>query len=357
MVIVVPDGEVATECRASRPMSSDWTMRLPRLPTVGQAWSSGRPTPSSAIWIRMASPLRRCRRVSTRPLSRPSKACRKALVRILGNEQPDAPRGTGVDLDLLGDHVDAHAVPAVEMPDRRGDAADVGTERNLGLAGRGDAGFAEFLVEQLQRLDPAGEHGVVLARLGAAGLHAHEADDHREVVLDPVIDFRELGLHRFEPCVLVVRVPRALGAEEVLDLAALHQRRDRQAVEKRGPVGAVVGDLDRDVLAGRDRRPDARDPVEFGFRPLQEPAVAPDDRLHRIAGQLGEGGVGINDRVVGEVGVGQHQRERQARQGGRRHLLGDDRCHRLAVARHEVLAPTGQAARSVRCSMRFSWSP
>ena len=90
----------------------------------------------------------------------------------LGDQQADAAGGVRVDDHLLGDDVDADALAAVEMADRGGDAADVGAERHLVAEGRGDAGLAELLVEQLQRLDAAGEHDVVVAGVGAARLHA-----------------------------------------------------------------------------------------------------------------------------------------------------------------------------------------
>ena len=186
------------------------------------------------------------------------------------------------------------------MADRGGDAADVGAERHLVAEGRGDAGLAELLVEQLQRLDAAGEHDVVVAGVGAARLHADHADDHRQVVLHPVLHLGELQPDRVEP---------ALGD---LDLARRSGCRGSRrpapssrigvivsAVEERRAVGAVVGDLDGDVLARRDRlarRRATRSGSVSG--PCRKRQLRPIDRLDRVAGQPGEGGVGVDDRVV-----------------------------------------------------------
>ena len=262
MVTVVPAAEVVTACFASRPASSALTILLPRLPLVGQSLPSGRPTPSSETWMRTTPPLSRCTRVSTSPLSRPTKAWRKALVRISETSRPTRPAVVGVDDHLLGDDVDPDALAAVEVADRGGDAADVGAERHLVAEGRGDAGLAELLVEQLQRLDAPREHHVVVAGVGAARLQPDHADDHRQVVLHPVLDLGELQPHRREPALRDLDLAGALGAEEVGDAALVEDRRDRQAVEERRAVGAVVGDLDGDVLPGGDRprgsRPRAR---------------------------------------------------------------------------------------------------
>ena len=51
----------------------------------------GRPVPSSETWMRIKPPLRRCTRVSTRPVSRPANAWRKALVRISEIRRPTRP--------------------------------------------------------------------------------------------------------------------------------------------------------------------------------------------------------------------------------------------------------------------------
>ena len=132
-------------------------------------------------------------------------------------------------------------------------------------------------------------------------LQPDHADDHRQVVLDPVLDLGELHLHRLEPA-LGGRLAGALGAEEV---------------GHRGPrrgTGVIVRRLRNGVPSARwlvismamsspagDRRADARDPVGLGRRALQEAAVAAERGLDRVAGQPGEGGVGVDDRVVLEA--------------------------------------------------------
>ena len=86
-------GEVVTACRASRPASSARRCGCRDCRCVGQSCPSGRPMPSSVTWMRTMPPLRHCTRVSTRPVSRPVKAWRKALVRISETQQADAAGG------------------------------------------------------------------------------------------------------------------------------------------------------------------------------------------------------------------------------------------------------------------------
>ena len=135
------------------------------------------------------------------------------------NQQADAAGRGGVDHDFLGDHVDADALTAVEVPDRGGDAADVGAERHLVAKRGGNPGLAQLLVEQLQRLHPAGEHDEVLAGAGVARLHSNQTDDHRQMVLDPVLHLGELQLNRFEPALGDGEVARAQSAEKVDDFS------------------------------------------------------------------------------------------------------------------------------------------
>ena len=162
--MVVPAGEVSTECRASRPASSAFTIRLPRLPrrrpvvALGQADAVvGDLDAHGAVAQALQAGL-------DQAAVAPDEGVAEGVGQDLGDEQADAAGGGGVDPHLLGDHVDADALAAVEMADGGGDAADVGAERHLVVADRGDAGLAELLVEQLQRLDAAGEHDVVLRR-------------------------------------------------------------------------------------------------------------------------------------------------------------------------------------------------
>jgi hypothetical protein len=117
----------------------------------------------------------------------------------LRGDEADAHRrlhrhGEGVDVD-----VDPHAAAAVEMGDRVGDAAEIGAERHrvavLALA------VGELVVEELEAFDPAGERLEMLGRLEVPRLQADHRDDHREVVLDPVLDLaeRDVGVGRRPP--------------------------------------------------------------------------------------------------------------------------------------------------------------
>ena len=348
MVTVVPAAEVVTACLASSPASSAPTILLPRLPLVGQSKPSGRPMPSSATWMRTTPPLSRWTRVSTSPLSRPTKAWRKALVRISETSRPTRPAVSASTDHLLGDDVDADALAAVEVADRGGDAADVGAERHLVAEGRGDAGLAQLLVEELERLDAAGHDDVVVARR------------------------RRLRACRRIMLTIIARwfFTRCWTSASCICTASAGSRRSRcrrrsgcRGSRRRGPrrgIGVIVRRLRKGVPSARwlvismamsspaataARMRATR--VGLGRRPLQEAAVAADHRLDGVAGQPGEGGVGVDDRVVLEGRVGQ-----DTSASGRPESAVVGSC----AGRWSTLA-SAHAARTVRCSMRFSCGP
>src|SRR5215213_5075228 len=81
-------------------------------------------------------------------------------------------------------------------------------------------------------------------------------------------------------------------------------RGDAQLLPEQRAVLAVVAHRNPAISAFPDGRPHL---FEGGLAPvvaLQEATVAPDDLLGRVAGYALEGGVGVDDRVVGPVWVG-----------------------------------------------------
>jgi hypothetical protein len=121
---------------------------------------------------------------------------------------------------------------------------------------------------------------------------------------------------RFHPLraaqrVLRLATPRhvELAAEMVQQLAVrIEDRRDEQRVPERPAVLLVVQHLDRDVGAVPQRGAHHRNRLGIGAGPLHEPAVAPHHLLGRVAGELEEGVVGEDDRVVRQVRVGDQHR-------------------------------------------------
>ena len=81
-------------------------------------------------------------------------------------------------------------------------------------------------------------------------------------------------------------------------------RRDRQAIPERRPILPVVQEL-HDARALRvEGGPNRRHIVGVGEGPLEEPAVAAEDFVGRVAGHPLEAFVHIDKRLVGEAGVG-----------------------------------------------------
>ena len=236
----------------------------------------------------------------------------------LGKEQPDARGPVDLYLDGVAIHIDADRAAPLQMTDRRGDAADIGAERHpLGARGR-DARLGHFLIEKLQALDAAGKRRKALfARLGAR-LHADHADDHRQMVLHPVLD---LAQHRVDRRVLALRrhilsigalAHIALDAQEALQAVfAVIERCDHQTIEKFRSVGPIVENVDRDILLLAQRLADQPRMVRIGVVALKKPTIPPDRSGCGIAGDLLEGAVGVDDRIVGDVWIGQNQCQRQ----------------------------------------------
>ncbi|MDR7060553.1 hypothetical protein J2X38_002604 [Sphingopyxis sp. BE235] len=100
-----------------------------------------------------------------------------------------------------------------------------------------------------------------------------------------------------------------LACEEMQKLAAsVINRSDKDRIPERRPIALVVQYLEGDRLAVRDCRPEVRDKLAIGLRPLQETAVPPENLGLFIAGQIEEGLVREDDRIIGNVRIGQDHR-------------------------------------------------
>ena len=161
--------------------------------------------------------------------------------------------------------------------------------------------------------------------------HQHRAD-HLQVVLHPVIDLMQeqraaiegglelrrpqfdltfefiLQVERIEFVLLAVGGIELRGEEILHDPLRVRDRTDVEAVPEGCAVLLVVQDVDVDVLAGRNRLTDRSDRHGIGFGSLQEPAVPAIDLVPGITRQLQKGVVGEDDRIVGQVRVGHHNR-------------------------------------------------
>ena len=140
-------------------------------------------------------------------------------------------------------------------------------------------------------------------------------DDLQQVVEVVGHAGRELadGLHllRLQPGFLVVA---ALGdvhlrSEEVEQFALLvEDGAEEQGVPERRAVGLVVHDVDRHRALFLDRAVQLGHGGAVGVGPLQETAVAAQDLLDGIAGQVDEGAVGEHDRIVFLARIGDQHR-------------------------------------------------
>ena len=142
--------------------------------------------------------------------------------------------------------------------------------------------------------------GVVDERQAAGRVAGHDAlldaleDRPQELALPLPLGFRTLPLGHV-----------GLHADEVGDLvAAVADGGDGQGVPERGAVFSVVEDLDGAGPPLPHRLAELGHRGGVGLRALQESAVSAEDLPGRVAGQLLEAGAGVDDRVVGQVGVG-----------------------------------------------------
>ena len=82
---------------------------------------------------------------------------------------------------------------------------------------------------------------------------------------------------------------------------------DGQLVPEGRPVFSVIaqGDLNRALVS--DGFPQLIDFGAIRERALEKPAVEPNDFLFGVSRKLQEGGVGVNDRMIGEMGIRQNK--------------------------------------------------
>ena len=158
--------------------------------------------------------------------------------------------------------------------------------------------------------DLVGQHGGVLL---VAGREPDDRGDHAEEIAGSMLQLlRDLGLQRDLLALLddVRDVPlRAVVMGQ--PAARIVDRADMERVPEGGAVLAVVQDLhDLDPLAFESLAYGAGG-LGIGLFALKEAAVAADRLLALVAGELDEGLIDVDDRIVGLVGIG--DRDRHAR--------------------------------------------
>ena len=174
-------------------------------------------------------------------------------------------------------------VLVIEGEDVEGVAADVD-------AGKGAVGEAE-----------AGEAGETGGEQGLLGLGGG-----LEILLDdPGGRFEALVGETEGLLGLDFRGDVGLNADQVGDEAGfITDGGDGEAVPERGAVLAVVQQLDGDFALFADGAPEEVDGGGIGFGTLEESAVAAEDFGDGIAGEPLEAGIDVDERLVGQSGVG-----------------------------------------------------
>ena len=132
-----------------------------------------------------------------------------------------------------------------------------------------------------------------------------------------------------------------LDPDVVGDPAGLvDDRADHHLVPERGAVAPVVAqDRGHGAPLGEGRA-DARHRDRVGVRTLQEPAVATEDLLRRVAGEPGERAVHPDERVVVAERVGDRERE----------VAAEDRVQRQVVLPSDHLVVAAHTETSVACT-------
>mmetsp|Transcript_6625 Transcript_6625/g.20142 ORF Transcript_6625/g.20142 Transcript_6625/m.20142 type:complete len:415 (-) Transcript_6625:14-1258(-) len=156
-----------------------------------------------------------------------------------------------------------------------------------------------------------------------------EAGSGREKGERPGLDVEEShALGSFLDLVDGNLVDLALDADEVDDLAVgVAEGGDKELVPEGRAVGLVVEEADGGVDAVGDALADDVDHLGIGPGPLEEAAVAADDLLDPVAGEVEEALRGVDDGVVGEGGVGD----------GEVALGGLEGHHQSKIGLHELL--------------------
>ena len=167
------------------------------------------------------------------------------------------------------------------------------------------------MIEKLQCLHPARQLRELLPSvLTRAGLDADHADDHRQMVLHPVLHFGELLLHLAQRHMLAVSAAVVLDSDEIPAIAiGIFQRAHHQPVPEPLPTGAIIVDRRLDIGSFSDGATELFHRGWIGILPLQKAAIAPEDGRAGIAGHLLERPIDENQRFVGLFEVGNGKRE------------------------------------------------
>jgi len=100
----------------------------------------------------------------------------------------------------------------------------------------------------------------------------------------------------------------ALDPHEVGDVAAgIAEGGNEELIPEGCTIDAVVEQADGHVVAGFDRLADALGCLGIRFWTLQEATIAAEDLIQRVAGEVEKSLTGIDDRVVGQRGVRDHE--------------------------------------------------
>ena len=283
-------------------------------------------------------------------------------------DQPDRRRLAGGDCDGLALAVQTDVLATAGAQNVRGEAVGEGAHVEPGHV----VGLVEPAMDGGQRVD-ALQHGfqrLAELRIGdRAHLEPQQRADHGQVVLDPVVDLVEqqrLGFQRrlqvagagmdLRLDILLAAGQRLLGldpighvelrGEEELDVAVLAAHRaDIERIPEGAAVLAVIAQLDVHRLFARHGLAQTIHLGGIGVRPLQEPAVAADDLVTRVAGEILEGLVGEDDRIVGLPRIGDDHRHAGSANGSREGiapalLVADDLGKVPVVALSHVLLPS-----------------
>ncbi len=214
----------------------------------------------------------------------------------LGKDETDPTRIVHRHHQRLQPEGEADVGAAVDLVQRGRDAPHVLAEVEHPADGA-SAIVDELVVEEAEALDAVGEEVDHLALRVALRLQADEAEDHRQVIAHPVLQFAQALVEFGDPVLrgLLVVLGQDLHAEEVDELAVIVAKwLQGQTVDELLPVGLVVCDLHRDVAPVGDGAADRFLVVLAGVLALKEAAVAPDGLPRGIPRHVRECAVDID---------------------------------------------------------------
>ena len=159
---------------------------------------------------------------------------------------------------------------------------------------------------------------------GPARGQAHDRRQHREEVVGTMPQFVRHAVV-FDDSLArgqqFGNVP--LRPEEIFEFAIrIVDRADMHCVPESGAVLAIIQNVDDRIDLPVHRFPQPGDRGLLGLLALQEPAIASDDLVDRVAGQFDEGFVAIDDRAIGLMGIGNALRHPRLRGGLEKQLVG-----------------------------------